>query len=63
MASRYTVEEAIEAILDDFGGGSSDEEGEDIYGYVREPVLRRDDVNGVGDSIVNSPDSVDVDSD
>ena len=53
-----SVEEAIEAILDDdFGlsdGGSSDEEGEDIYGYVGEPVLRRDDVNGVGDSIVNS---------
>ena len=67
MASRYTVEEAIEAILvDDFGlsdGRSSDEEGEDIYGCVGEPVLRRDDVNGVGDSIVNSPNSVDVNSD
>ena len=63
MASRYTIEEAI--LDDDFGlsdGGSSDEEGEDIYGYVGEPVLRRDDVNVVGDSIVNGPDPVDRDS-
>ena len=54
MASRYTIDEALEAILDDdFGlsdGDSSDEEGEDIYGYVGEPVLRRADVDILGDS-------------
>lgn len=67
MASRYTLEEALEAILDDdFGlsdGGSSDKEGEDIYGYVGESVLRRSDVNAVGDSIVNAPDCFDHDGD
>ena len=40
MALRYTIEEALQAILDDdFGlsdGESSDEEGDDIYGYIGE---------------------------
>ena len=58
MASRYTIEEALEAILDDdFGlsdGETSDEDGEDIYHYVGEPVLRRIDVQDLGDSIVGS---------
>ena len=61
MASRYTIKEALEAILDDFGlsdGGLSDEQGD-----VGEPVLRHDDVNVVGDSIVNGPDLVDHNSD
>ena len=43
MTSRYMIEEALEAILDDdFGlsnGHSSDEEGEDIYGYIGKGVL------------------------
>ena len=58
MASRYTIDEALEAILDDdFGlsdGDSSDEEGEDIYCYVGEPVLRRADVDILGGSIADS---------
>ena len=40
MASRYTIEEVLD---DDFGlsdGESSDEEGDDIYGYIGEGVLR-----------------------
>ena len=57
MASRYTIDEALEAILDDdFGlsdGDSSDEEGEDIYCYVGEPVLRRADVDILGGSIAD----------
>ena len=55
-ASRYTIEEALKAILDeDLGlseGGSIDEEGR---GYVGESVLKHADVNVVGDSIVGGP--------
>lgn len=56
MASRYTIEEALESILDDdFGltdGESSDEDGDDIYSYAGQPVLSRADVQDIGESIV-----------
>ena len=55
-----TVGEALEAILDDdFGlsdGESSDEEGEDIYGYIGEPVLHCTDVEEkLGEAVVDGP--------
>ena len=59
MASRYTIEAALEAIFDDdfrlSDGDSSDEDSDDIYGYVREPVLRGADVRDLGESIVSDP--------
>lgn len=59
MATWFTVEEALEALMDDdlglSDGEASDEEGEDIYGYIGEPVLRRTDIEGLGESVVDGP--------
>lgn len=59
MAKRLTVDEALEATLDDdFGlsdGESSDEEGEDTYGYLGEPVLHRTDIEELGEAVVDGP--------
>ena len=57
--SRYTIVAALEVIFDDnFGlsdGDSSDENGDDIYGYVGEPVLRQADIRDLSESIVGGP--------
>ena len=55
MATRFTVEEAL--MDDDFDlcDGEASDEGKEIYGYIGEPVLRRTDVEGVGESLVDGP--------
>lgn len=59
MATRFTVNEVLEAIFDDeFGlsdGEPSDEEGEGICGYLGEPVLHRAEVEELGEAIVGGP--------
>ena len=51
MASKYT----FKAIFNKFGLSDSElnnKDSKDIYGYVGEPVLRRTDVQDLGESIV-----------
>ena len=51
----YRKYEVLDALFDDFGlsdGSDSEEEGEDIYAYVGEPILLRDDIEAIGDSVI-----------
>jgi len=43
MASRFSITEVLDTLLDDgfSNGESDDDEGEEIYAYLGEPVLRR----------------------
>ena len=65
MATRFTTEEALDAILnDDFGlsdGEDSEMEGEDIYGYLGESVLDRGDVEDLSHGVAPGNDDEDAD--
>ena len=52
MALRYTIKAIFDDVFRLSDGESSNEDGEDIYGYVGEPILRRADVRDLGESIV-----------
>ena len=64
---RLTVDEALDAVFDDdFGlsdGESSEEEGDDLYALLGEPVVRRSDIDALTRDLVDDDDGSTNDDD
>ena len=65
---RFTVEEALDAVLDDNfslsdGQSSEEEEGDDLYAVLGEPVICRSDIDALTRDLVVDDDDGDSDGD